>query len=133
MGGEHSHHCATPALPNFFLNFSKKQQPNTVLYTFSLTSFHICKLFCSSLIPKIRPATLSYIVNKSFSIACVGSVPVRAECYVSRASEDSGRAKNGARAKKGKEQNLRSHVTHSTSLPRERLLRRLLSAPNCDL
>ena len=32
------------------------------------------------------------------------SIPVRAKCYVSRASEDSGRAKIGARAKKGKEQ-----------------------------
>ena len=29
---------------------------------------------------------------------------MRAKCYVSRASEDSGRAKIGARAKKGKEQ-----------------------------
>ena len=36
-------------------------------------------------------------------IACVASVPVRAKCYVSRASEDSSRAKIGARAKKGKE------------------------------
>ena len=36
-------------------------------------------------------------------IACVASVPVRAKCYVSRASEDSSRTKIGARAKKGKE------------------------------
>ena len=36
-------------------------------------------------------------------LACVASVPVRAKCYVSRASEDSSRAKIGARAKKGKE------------------------------
>ena len=44
-------------------------------------------------------SNLSYIV----SLACVASVPVRAKCYVSRASEDSSRAKIGARAKKGKE------------------------------
>ena len=37
------------------------------------------------------------------TLACVASVPVRAKCYVSRASEDSSRAKIGARAKKGKE------------------------------
>ena len=36
-------------------------------------------------------------------VACEASVPVRAKCYVSRESEDSGRAKIGARAKKGKE------------------------------
>ena len=36
-------------------------------------------------------------------IACVASVPVRAKCYVLRTSEDSSRAKIGARAKKGKE------------------------------
>ena len=32
-------------------------------------------------------------------LACVASVPVRAKCCVSRACEDSGRAKFGARAK----------------------------------
>ena len=35
-------------------------------------------------------------------VACVASVPVRAKCYVSRASEVSGRAKIGAGEKKGK-------------------------------
>ena len=60
------------------------------------------------------------------SLACVASVPAQAKCYVSRASEDSGRAKIGARAKKGKE-NLRWHATHSTSLARERLPRRLIT------
>ena len=37
-------------------------------------------------------------------LACVASVPVRAKCYVSRASDDSGRVKIGARGKKRKEQ-----------------------------
>ena len=38
-----------------------------------------------------------------FNVACVASVPVRAKCCVSRARENSGRAKIGARGKKGKE------------------------------
>ena len=42
--------------------------------------------------------------NRQWYLACVASVPVRAKCYVLRASEDSSRAKIGARAKKGKEQ-----------------------------
>ena len=41
--------------------------------------------------------------NTLMGLACVASVPVRAKCFVSRASEDSSRAKIGARAKKGKE------------------------------
>ena len=62
-------------------------------------------------------------------LACVASVPVRAKCYVSRGSEDSGCAKIGAVKKEEKEgegdQNLCSRATHSTSLARERLLHRL--------
>ena len=83
-----------------------------------------------------------------FFVACVASVPFQAKCYVSRASEDSGHAKIGARARMEKEQvgahplpapfpfllspqfsrdqNLRSHATHSTSLARVHLLRRLV-------
>ena len=41
-------------------------------------------------------------INVKFNLACVASVPVRAKCYASCASDDSGRAKIGARAKKGK-------------------------------
>ena len=48
--------------------------------------------------------TVNILLNGIVSeVACVASVPVRAKCCVSRASEDSSRAKIGARAKKGKE------------------------------
>ena len=62
-------------------------------------------------------------------IACAASVPVRAKspakCYVSHASEDSSRAKIGARAKKFRVTRIFTRATHSSSFARERLLRRL--------
>ena len=46
--------------------------------------------------------SLLYRGNVPWLVACVASVPVRAKCYVPRASEDSSRAKIVARAKKEK-------------------------------
>ena len=80
---------------------------------------------------------LSFTILAVTQVAWVASVPVRAKCHVSRASEDSGRRFWERRGEWGggggsslspqfsHDQNLRSCATHNTSLARERLLPRL--------
>ena len=60
---------------------------------------------CSSVGFQVRNSLVSSVVRQTYTVAvaCVASVPVRAKCCVSRASEDSSRAKTWARAKTGKE------------------------------
>ena len=76
---------------------------------------HECRLHCIYIKKRapLKGSNLSFIlvykINNQRTIeqrdlACVASVPVRAKCHMSRASEDSGRVKIEARAKMWKEQ-----------------------------